>query len=183
MSAQDGERLLTWHTEVVENMNTIYDTSASQQYIWFVHSLFPYESLVYILKVLQSRIEGHEVDRAWHAVNTILNTFAGTDWLPCGNPNKGMYAAMGMLAIKAWRARTAACLHDEVLTFRWVDILSQKLGMNQQDIDSTHVGNPTGLDNSGNTNPVGNLFPAGDAVDGQSMEINWDYWTEFMGPL
>lgn len=54
MSAQDGEKLLTWHTEVIETMNMIYDTSALEQYVWFAHSLFPYESLVYILKVLES---------------------------------------------------------------------------------------------------------------------------------
>lgn len=183
MSAQNRKMLLIWHAGVVETMNKIYDTSALQQYIWFIHSLFPYESLVYVLKVLQSGIKGSEVDRAWCAVDTILNTFAGTDWLPCGNPNDGQYAAIATLAIKAWRARTASSLPDELLSFRWVNILCRKLGMNQQRNDVAQAEHVGSLDIPGDENPVDHLFPAGEAVDGQSMEINWDYWTEFIGPL
>lgn len=183
MSAQHGEMLLIWHTEVVEAVNKIYNTSALQQYIWFIHSLFPYESLVYILKALQNRIKGGEVDRAWCAVDVILNKFAGTNWLPCGNPNDGMYAAMGTLAIKAWRARMAACLPDEVLSFRWVNILSRKLGMNQQSNGMAEVENVASLDIPGDGNLVNDLFPASEAADGQNIEIGWDYWTEFIGPL
>ncbi|KAI7973790.1 hypothetical protein EIK77_000989 [Talaromyces pinophilus] len=183
MSTHHGEMLLIWHTEVVETMNKIYDTSALQQFIWFVHSLFPYESLVYILKVLQNGSKGSEVDHAWCAVDTILNTFAGTDWLPCGNPNDSMYAAIGTLAIKAWRARTASCLPDEVLSFRWVNIISGKLGMSQQRHDMAQAEHVAGLDIPGHENEVNHLIPDGEAVDGQSVEINWDYWTEFIGPL
>ncbi|RAO73190.1 uncharacterized protein BHQ10_009202 [Talaromyces amestolkiae] len=183
MSAQHGEMLLIWHTDVVETTNKIYDTSALQQYIWFVHNLFPYESLVYILKVLQSRIKGSEVERAWYAVDVILNIFAGTDWLPCGNPNDGMYAAMGALAIKAWRARTSACLPDGLLSFRWVDILSLKLGMNQQRDDMAQAEDVAGVEIPGDTNPLNHFFPTGEAAGGQSMEIGWDYWTEFIEPL
>lgn len=183
ISAEHGEMLLIWHTDVVETTNKIYDTSALQQYLWFVHNLFPYESLVYILKVLQSGLNGSEVDRAWYAVDVILNVFAGTDWLPCGNPNDGMYAAMGALAIKAWRARKSACLPDGVLSFRWVNVISLKLCMNQQNNDMGQAEDVAGVDNPSDTSPLGQFFPAGEAADGQSLEIGWDYWTEFIGPL
>lgn len=39
------------------------------------------------------------------------------------------------------------------------------------------------LDISEHGNQADYLLPAGEAVGGQNMEINWDYWTELIGPL
>ena len=62
-----------------------------------------------------------------------------------------------------------------MLSFRWVNILSGKLGMNQQRHDKAQAENVAGLDITGHGNQANHLFPAGEAVDGQSLEINWDY--------
>ena len=47
--------------------------------------------------------------------------------------------------------------------------------MNQQRHDKAQAENVAGLDITGHGNQANHLFPAGEAVDGQSLEINWDY--------
>jgi Fungal specific transcription factor domain len=165
LSTSDRDALFTWNIEVIEYTNKIYSTKSLRRYMWFIHGLFPIESFVHVLMELQHRVQGGLVDRGWNAIDNVYNTFMGTNWIPCSNPNDLLYCAVGRLALKAWQTQAA---HRNNLRPLWVTRLEEK----QHSAD-----NPTFSSVHENAIKSGGFVERAEDIF-QTLDIDWNYWVQ-----
>ncbi|KAE8396145.1 hypothetical protein BDV23DRAFT_178202 [Aspergillus alliaceus] len=169
----DRRALLAWNVEVVECTHKIYSTDKLQPYLWFVHTLFPFESFVHVLMELQ---HGHVVnlDNAWSAIDAVYRVFMDADWLPCQNPNDLMYVAVGTMALKAWEAQAPRRGEEP----RWVVSLKEKHEARKRYLSGPSVV-PADYSLFDDTDPQ--LFDTDVASCFENLDINWGYWTQVSG--
>lgn len=131
ITQSENNRFFSVCLEVAECECILLTDEKTRRYLWYISFHVPWDTLVFLLFELRTRVSGDEVSKAWNCIDIICSvTFEQIG----PNALNHLSFAIARLTLKIWQMHTRECARRGIATAarpRVIDLFSRMLGNNK----------------------------------------------------